>query len=399
MLDLLVDATVRLGAEMGISINLGGGGRGRHWQIDLSSPPVEAHQTGSRFGALFLILFALVWGGFPTVGLFSMLQSGDMGAEAFLFLLFPVIGLGMLAFGIHNLVWRRRIAFNGKAFSVTERGLLGTRSWTEPLSSFDGVLRKTKKIKTKNSSYTLYMVDLVHPDPDRRINLYTHTSDAGFRAKWEGYARLLDLPAFDEGDGGIVRREAADLDKSVGELLREGKLQVDYDSLAHLAEGLATDFEGDAVVITRTGPQNPWWGSLFAVLFPLVFVGIGIFVVDMDILGRIVFSGVGTLFEVVFAVAAYKDLTSRGRLRVGSDGVRISKVRANGENKGKFIPTDELESVVVNKNDNEWRASLVIASDRETLRFGAGLPRASLDFVANAILARIADTQHRGRSG
>ena len=387
------------GVEMGIHINLGGGGRGRHWQIDLSSPPVEALQSGSKFGAIFLILFALVWGGFPTIGLFSMLQSGDLGGEAFLFLLFPVIGIGILAFGLHNLLWRRHIVYDGKTFSVTERGLLGTKSWTEPLSSFDGVLRKTKRVKTKNSSYTLYIIDLVHPDPDRRINLYTHTSDSGFRAKWESYARSLDLPAFDEGDGGIIRREAADLDKSVGELLREGKLQVDYDILSQPAEGLATDFEGDTVVITRTGPQNPWWGSLLAVLFPLIFVGIGFFVTDMDMLGRIIFGGVGTLFEILFVLAVYNDLTSRGRLRVGPDGIRINKVRASGENEGKFIPARELESVVVNKKDNEWRASLVIASDRETLRFGGGLPRASLDFVANTVMAKIAESERRGRRG
>jgi hypothetical protein len=382
---------------MGISINLGSSGRSRRWRIDLSSPPVEAHQTGSRFGALFLILFALVWGGFPTVGLFSLIRSGDMGAEAFLFLLFPAIGLGILAFGIRNLVWRRSVSFDGRNFSVTERGLLGGKSWTEPLSGYDGVLRKTKRVKTKNSSYTLYMVDLIHPDPDRRINLYTDTSSGEFRAKWEEYARQLNLPAFEEGDGVAVRREAADLDKSVGELLREGKMEVDYDALTRSAEGLATDFEGDWLVITRTTPQNPWWGSLLAVLFPLIFVGAGLFAPGMDMFGRAMFVGVGSLFEIILVAGVYNDLTSRARLRVGPEGVRVNKVRSSGENEGKFIPVQELETVVVSKKDNEWQGSLVIASDRETLRFGAGLPRTSLDFVANTILAKIADAERRGR--
>ena len=55
---------------MAISINLGGGGgRGRRWRIDLSSPPVEAHQTGSKVGALFMILFSLFWGGWLTAAI------------------------------------------------------------------------------------------------------------------------------------------------------------------------------------------------------------------------------------------------------------------------------------------------------------------------------------------
>lgn len=382
---------------MAISINIGGGGRGRRWQIDLSALPVEAHQTGSRFGAMFLILFALIWGGFPAVGLVSVVQSGDFGPEAFLFLLFPAIGLAILAYGIHNLIWRRSIAFDGRDFSVAERGLLGGKSWTEPLSAYDGVLRKTKRVKTKNSSYTLYMVDLIHPDPDRRINLYTDTSDAGFRSKWEGYARQLNLPAFEESDGGVVRREAADLDKSVGELVREGKVEVDYAVLSRPAEGLATDIEGDTVVITRTGPQNTWWGSLFAVLFPLIFIGIGLFVTELEMFGRVIFGGAGLLFEILFVIGVYNDLTSRARLRVGPDGVRINKVRSSGEDQGTFIPANELESVVVKKKENEWRASIVVASDRETLRFGAGLPRVSLDFVTNTILAKIAELERRRR--
>ena len=381
---------------MGVSINVGGGGRGRNWRIDVAAPPVEAHQTGSRGGALFMILFALVWGGIPVAGLVSMIGSGEAGPELLLFLLFPAIGLVMLAFGVHSLLWRKTVSFDGRAFSVREKGLFGEKSWTEPLSAYEGVVCSTRRVKTKNSSYTLHMVDLVHPDPDRRINLYTDTSGNGFRSVWESYARQLNVPAFEESEGGVLRREAADLDKSVGELVREGKVAVDYDVLARPAEGLAVDFEGDGVVITRTGPQNPWWGSLGAVLFPLVFVGIGLFAPDMDMFGRVMFGGVGMLFEILFAAGVYNDLTSRARLRAGPDGVRVNKARSSGEDRGKFIPAAELESVVVSKKGNEWKASVVIASDRETLRFGSGLPRGSLDFVANAILAKAADAERRG---
>lgn len=380
---------------MGLNINLGGGGRRKRWQLELSALPVEASQTGSRLGGVLLILFAVVWGGFPTVGLLSMLRSGELGGEAVIFLVFPLVGIGILLFGIHIFLWRRSVAFDGQTFTVTERGLTGERSWSEPLSAYDGVLRSTRQVRTKNSSYTLYMVDLIHPVPDRKINLYTDTREAGFRTKWEEYARLLNLPAFEQGDGEVVRREAADLDKSVGDLIREGKVEVNYNSLAHPADGVAVDIEGDTIVITRTGPKNPWWGSLFAVLFPLIFVGVGLFAPDLDLLGRVIFSGVGTLFEILFVIGVYSDLTSRGRLRIGPDGIRMSKLKASGEDRGDFIPADEIESIHVGKKQGEWRPSIVMASDRKTLRFGAGLPRTSLDFLSNTVLAKIAETERR----
>jgi len=381
---------------MAISINLGGGrGRGKRWRIDLSSPPVEAHQTGSKAGAVFLILFALVWGGFPVVGLFSVLQSGDVGPELFIFLIFPVIGVGILLFGIHNFLWRRAIAFDGQSFTVTESGLKGTKSWTEPLAAYEGVMRNTRRVKTKNSSYTLYMIDLVHPDPDRKINLFTDTADSGFRGRWEQLARELNLPAFEQGEGGMVRRDSGDLDKSVGELIQEGKVDIDYDALSRPATGLAVDIDGDTIAITRTGPQNPWWGSLIAVLFPLIFVGVGFFVSDLGLFGRIIFGGMGLLFEVLFVIGVYQDLTTRARLRVGPDGVRVNKVGSRGENKGKFIPAAEIEAITMKRKDNGGRSSVVISSDRENLRFGVGLPRMSREFAMNTVLAKVAETERR----
>lgn len=381
---------------MALHIGLGDRGRARRWRIDLSAVPVEAHQAGSRFGGLLLIVFALLWGGLPTIGLYSALQSAEMGADSAIFLLFPLIGLGIFLLGVRALVWRRTLAFDGQAFTVSERGITGQKTWTEPLTAFDGVLRSTRKVRTRRSSYTLYLIDLVHPDPVRSINLYSDTRESGFRAKWEEYARQLNLPALEQGEGGVLRREATDLDKSLGELLREGKVEVDYDAMARPAEGLAVDVEGDTVVITRTGPKNPWWGSLLAVSFPLIFVGVGFFAPDVDPLGRVVFAGAGILFELLFLAGVYDDLTSRARLRIGPGEVQSSKVKAAGEVSRKTIPAAEVESVHVGKKQNEWRPAVIIASDRETVRFGGGLPRPSLDFVCNTIMAKIAEAGRRG---
>jgi hypothetical protein len=380
---------------MAITINLRG--HGRRWELDLSTLPAERVQTGSRGLGVFIVIFALFWGGAPVLGLLSELQAGRFGAETLLFLIFPVIGVGLLLFGIHSLIWRRRIAFDGSAFTVAENGLRGTRQWREPLSAYQGVMRHSRRVRTRNSSYTLYMIDLVHPDSDRRINLYTDTSDSRLREKWEAFARRLGLPALEKGEGGMVRREAGDLDKSVGELIDEGKVEIDYDTLSRPAKGLAVAFEGDIVVLTRTGPANAWWGSLIAVLFPLIFIGVAVYAPDMPVFMRYLFGGLGALFEVLFVIGVLVDLLSRQRLRVGPDCVRVNRAYSASESKGKRIDAGDIETVTVARKSSGSRPSLAVASDRESLNFGGGLPGASLEFAMNTVLAKIAETRRRRR--
>lgn len=380
---------------MALTITLAG--RGKQWEMNLSNLPVERVQTGARVLGVFFIVFGLFWGGAPILGLVEDVGAGEFSTESLLFLIFPVIGVGILLFGVHNLIWRRRIAFDGHEFSVEEQGLRGTKRWREPLSTFQGVLRHTRAVRTKDRSYTLYMIDLVHPQSDRGINLYTSASESGFREKWEAYARRLALPALEEGAGGMVRREAEDLDKSVGELIEEGKVDIDYDMLARPAKGLAVSFEGDVVVLTRTAPVNPWWGSLIAVLFPLIFVGVAIFAPDMPTLSRLLFGGVGTLFEVLFVVGVLIDLLSRQRLRIGPEGARVSRAYARREGVGKNLGIAEIETVTIATKSAGSRPALAIAGDRETLTFGRGLPGWSLEFAMNAVLAKIAEVRRRQR--
>jgi len=248
-------ATEQAGAG-GTRIRLGG--RGRQWELPIGERPVTVTRTGSTFGGLFMVVFALLWGGLPTM---ALIQNGLPGAgqpENWLFLIFPVIAIGILAFGLRQLLWRKTITLDDLFVTVEERGLFGTESWQEQLTAYRGVLSRSRRVKTKNSSYTLYLVDLLHDDSKRTINLYSARSKRDWRAKWEAYARWLKLPAVEQADGGVVARDVADLDKPVAALIREGKLEVDYGQLQERAEGLAVDIEGDALVVTRTGPELAW---------------------------------------------------------------------------------------------------------------------------------------------
>ncbi len=372
----------------------------RHWhaEVPIGAWPVEVTHKGSLFGGLFILVFGTIWGGFPV---FGMLQQGapDLSRpENWLFLLFPVFGLGILLYGLHLLLWRKTVTLDGLFVAVGERGLFGSRSWQEPLTAYRGVLSRSRRVQTKNSSYTLYLVELLHGDPKRTINLYTARRQEGWRAKWEAYARWLKLPALEQGESGVVARDVEDLDKPVAELIDEGKVAVDYDILKQRAEGLAVDIEGEAVVATRTRPQVSLLGMLLFLAFPAAFLYIGFFLGEgdaVDEMGRLVVGAMGVLFGALILAGLVWDRLTRRRLRIAPDRLTVTSVGPWGEGRGRSLDAGEIEGVRVAREHENRRPAVLIQGDRRTLAFGRGLPEGSLEFLRNAVLAKIA--KHHGR--
>ena len=373
----------------------------RHWhaEVPIGAFPVEVTHTGSLFGGLFITVFGAVWGGFPV---FGMLQHGapDLDRpENWLFLVFPVVGVGIVLYGLHRLIWRKTITLDGLFAAVAERGLFGARSWQEPLTGYRGVLSRSRRVHTKNSSYTLYLVELLHGDSKRTINLYTARRQEGWRAKWEAYARWLKLPALEEGESGVVAREIEDLDKPVAELIDEGKVAVDYDVLRQRAEGLAVDIEGDAVVATRTRPQVSLLGTLLFLVFPAAFLYVGFFLGEgdaVDRIGRLVVGAMGILFGALILAGLVWDRLTRRRLRIAPNRLTVTAIGPWGESRGRSLEAGEVEGVRVAREHENRRPAVLIQGDRQTLAFGRGLPEGSLEFLRNAILAKIA--KHHSRN-
>ena len=373
----------------------------RHWhaEVPIGAWPVVVTHKGSLFAGLFITVFGTVWGGFPV---FGMMQHGapDLDRpENWLFLLFPVIGVGIVLYGLHRLLWRKTVTLDGLFVAVAERGLFGARSWQEPLTGYRGVLSRSRRVHTKNSNYTLYLVELLHRDSKRTINLYTARRRESWRAKWEAYARWLKLPALEQDEGSVVARDVEDLDKPVAELIDEGKVAVDYDALKQRAEGLAVDIEGDAVVATRTRPQVSLLGMLLFLAFPAVFVYVGFFLGEgdaVDRIGRLVVGAMGVFFGVSILAGLVWDRLTRRRLRIAPDRLTVTAVGPWGESRSRSLDAGEIEGVRVGREHENRRPAVLIQGDRQTLAFGRGLPEASLEFLRNAVLAKIAKHHSRG---
>lgn len=366
--------------------------RSNNWEIDLDRLPVTVERNAGVFFGLFIFLFGCVWGGFPVFGLIRNGFDLGRGPEQLLFLIFPLIGVGIALFGLHMILHRRSITIDRYFVAVAERGLRGARQWREQISGYRGVLARTRRVSTKHSSYTLYLVDLKHDDDAKTINLYTARGDRQWRSRWEDYARRLGLPTLEERADGLVARDVDDLDKSVGELMREGKVSVDHGLLAQgAAEGVQVETRGDTLVITRTGRSTPLWGELLGLAFPAIFIYFGLSFGDLPMIVRVFLVGLGTIFEVAFLAAVVWDRISRQRLVIAPDFVHLRAVSPFGATKGKRLATPEVEGVEVQRGrKNDRRFAVTITTDKDALRFGLGLPAATLDYIRNAVLARLA---------
>lgn len=395
--DATTTALGRTGSEEPAGTTISYLARHRHAEVPIGPRPVTVVHRGSAFLGLFMLVFGAVWGGFPLFGLLSHGAPDLSQPVNWLFLIFPVVGLGIVLYGLHRLVWRKTIALDDLFATVAERGLFGAKTWQEPLTAYRGVLRRSRQVSTKHSSYTLHLVDLHHADESRCLNLYASRRRDGWRTKWEAYARWLDLPALEAGEDGPVVRDVDALDASIGDLIKEGEVAFDPSALHRRSDDLIVTEDAQGLVVTRARPQVTLFGLLLLIAVPGVMIYFGFYYEGggIDAAGRLGLGIMGSIFAAVALAGIIWDRIARRRLRVTSEHVRVSTVGPWGETRGRSLAIAEIESVKVAAQHKNGRTGVLIEGDRGLLAFGASLPAPALDHVRSLILARIAERTRR----
>jgi hypothetical protein len=352
--------------------------------LDLDHLPLTLKLIDGRFLGAFMVVFSLLWGGLP--GLILLSQWRDLGLMALPMLLFPAIGLGIFGFALHWFFRRKTITIGDELVQCEERSLRGGReSWIQAISGYRGVLYQITRVQRGKSSYTAYAVRLEHLDGDRSIPLYLSTDPKMARRQWERASRRFRLPALEEAAEGEIRRDVEDLDKSVAELAAEGKLETDFQARPP-PDGLVATYEGDALLVTRTGPVNNLFVMLLVAAFPWVFIVIGWREGGFAYL----FLAFGVLFELAIIAGIIWDMATRQRLRVTAEQVAKYWVAAWGQGRGKRLAAAGIESVHIGKSGSGAGTRLVIAGDDEILQFGARLSDEALEWLRQAVLSRLA---------
>ncbi len=348
------------------------------------SLPYSRTERIPAFVAFFLVVFGLVWGGIPTTALVKSLLSGGLTFEKLPLLLFTTIGTGIVLLGLHFLVRKKEITLTEREVSVRTRSLLGVRTWTEPLSNYEGVRGYTVTRSRGKSHYLVGVLELYHPEKAKRIQLVEGLPPRRLRAELEEVSRTLGLAALEEVDGRLVKRNPEDLDKSVRELAREQKLQVDFDPSVEVPEALdlQVDRESAALIITTKKKRLPLVGMLIGLLVPGTFMILGFAVKEIPL----VFGIFGAVFETLIIGGLIWEAVTRERIRVSPEGVTLWTLTPWGERDGKEIPAEEIEDVRVGKAQSGIYGLLLVRDEGDVL-VGRYLPKEALSYLRDCILA------------
>ena len=354
-------------------------------QIDLTRLPVTQIDKGTKSVGIFLMIFASLWGGIPTFFLIKALSSGTMQGGMWGLLIFSVIGTGLFLGGLYLLTTNTTTTLTLEQVSVTRKSAFGTRQWTARMSEFTGIRNRSEfHSGGKNSpSYTLYIVELLHPDSQKTVRLYESRMNAGIRGIWENACRALNLAAI-EGEGAdLVSRAVEDLDKSVKDLAREGKLKVQFDLSKPPPAGLALKIDGPILELSVRGrKRSSLAGGVFGLVFSGIFVYIGFFMKGAPLIFGI-FACVSVL---IILTATVWSLISTEQIRVAKDEIHVRRQTPWGPTKGIRISTTGVETVRIGKQNGQGANGILIETDDGQSMIGTGLPSESLEWLKNCIL-------------
>ena len=269
------------------------------------------------------------------------------------------------------------------SWRLRRTGLFATH-WQESITDFEGVLRRRDK-EARGISYevTVHLVELVHPDTKKTLQLYKAYEEEGIRKLWEDAARVLNLPSLEEGASRITARAPEDLDKSFRELAAERGITIDFDADAPPPTGIVWEKAEDELRVTIGLQANS-----YVIVVGLIVVAALFLLIPLSLLGwdvtALYFLGIIVLAYVI-AKTLYlpSNVLRKRRIVITPREVHYSWSRL-GINHTKTIPLQELETV--RRIDDE----LVMESDTEKISVG-GLKKQPLHWLERFILAAMID--------
>lgn len=353
-------------------------------KFNLEQLPPTHVEKGSKGLGIFLICFALFWGGIPTFALAKAIANGKFTPGLLFLLIFFAIGVALFIFGFNQFFSKTVTTIDSEKVSVKSKSLFGKKHWSEPLSNYEGIMSRSEYHSggRDRTSYTLYIVELYHKDRDKRVDLYESRSDEGVRTIWEDCCRNLSLPAIEESSSGLIKRDVEDLDKSVRELAREGKVKMDFDPRQQPPAGITARVEGDVLALTVLKKRVSVPGALIG----LIVLSIPIYFSFFEKKIPIIFGVMGIAFIAIIILGTLWELITKPQIRIANDRINVIRLTPWGKTKGSQVAISEIEMVKVGKEDGQQqREAVIISTDSGELTVGEGLSRDALEWLKSCI--------------
>lgn len=307
-----------------------------------------------------------------------------------------LVGAGIVLSLFLSYIRYKKIFFDGKKVQIIYRPAFGAKKVVkESIGNYEGVRFRIEFFQFGFMNKNKYIIELYHKNPQKTAPLYISTKEKNIRKIWEYYAQKLNLPALVLTDEGMVRREVPDLDKSIKELVEEGKTINNYNDREPLPPTIAFVRKRDKTVIKA---RKIFWDAynIIAWFCLLLFGGALLFACFN---GEIVSSHfsrniipafyVISLFIIVVAVIA---LFRKDKIVVKRDKIVIVHKFMLFSRKNNEIKKADIEAVEVTVNPATGRCYLSIISDNKTAIFGKKIPIDDLRWVKKFLINEVVNS-------
>ena len=319
--------------------------------------------------------------------------------------------------------------------------------WTQPVAAYRGIrwrrhLLQSRRRDTpgaKREAEYIEVIELAHDDPARSVPLYSRRTgrikaaqvlslardafSAGAKGKdaiiaraeamgddvrgaelrdiWEGYAKLLGLAAIDARDGAEIVRAAEDLDLSIAEMARTGKISREWDDtppprqLQLIRSGDPDDPEKQQLTVVLRAPRMPIaFVGIFLAIGALTFLA-GLFQFE---LGLMVF---GALFGAGGWFAYTIDIRRPRKIHLTRTELRYES--PNAQRHEFSVALDRIETIAVVQSQAAGTGAakglmqrleggqILISGDDRDYRIGEGLGADALNWLRGFLVSALAN--------
>lgn len=307
-----------------------------------------------------------------------------------------LVGAGIVLSLFLSYIRYKKIFFDGKKVQIIYRPAFGAKKVVkESIGNYEGVRFRIEFFQFGFMTKNKYIIELYHKNSQKTAPLYISTKGKNIRKIWEYYAQKLNLPAVVLTDEGMVRREVSDLDKSIKEMVEEGKTINSYNDREPLPPTIAFVRKRDKTVIKA---RKIFWDAynIIAWFCLLLFGGVLLFA---SFNAEVVSSHFSREFILAFYVvglfiiaASVIALFRKDKIVVKRDKIVIVHKFMLFSRKNNEIKKADIEAVEVTVNPATGRYYLSIISDNRTAIFGKKIPIEDLRWVKKFLINEVVNS-------
>jgi hypothetical protein len=165
---------------------------GEHGDVTLASVPIRG--PGHPGLVALLLVLASVWLGAAIRGVLGGDPAIMPGLGASGAYVAAAVGVALALLAVHLIRRRQTVAITRGTLVVSERSLLRSRTWREPLSSYGEIRCEVDQQPHRYGRRSWHVVRLWHPDPGKRVELARARDRAAIEGRARDCARRLGLP-------------------------------------------------------------------------------------------------------------------------------------------------------------------------------------------------------------